>query len=92
MAASSCAVADLSFDADETLRWYAPAASDVAYGFCERCGASLFWRAESEPERISVCAGTLDPPTGLRTIRTLFAESVSDYHELDTSVETRARD
>jgi len=62
-------------------QWYE--VDTVGYGFCNQCGSSLFWRADGLPDVISICAGTLDPPTGLRTIEVLFTSTASDYHELD---------
>lgn len=65
-------------DPDGVLTWFdVPGA---AYGFCSRCGSSLFWRGESSPDRISVCTGTLDPPTGLRTVEAWWVLEASDYH------------
>lgn len=78
MAATSAASAQLDI-ADERarLRWFpVPGAS---YGFCGECGSALFWRAESSPERTSICAGTLDPPTGLHTIEAWWVSQASDY-------------
>ena len=51
-------------------------------GFCADCGSSLFWDA---PDRdwISIAAGTLDPPTGLRTVKHIYTDDASDYYEVD---------
>jgi hypothetical protein len=49
------------------------------YGFCRTCGASLFWRADATPDEISICAGTLDPPTGLTTVEAWWVSQASDY-------------
>jgi len=84
MAATSADVADVSISG-ETLRWY-DATDDVQYGFCGDCGSTLFWRAKDRPDRISLTAGTLDPPTGLRTTSALFVDDASDYHTLDNSL------
>jgi hypothetical protein len=66
-------------DGEVLLRWFSPAA-EVEYGFCGRCGSSLFWRATAAPERTSICAGTLDPPTGLTTACAWWVSEASDYH------------
>lgn len=80
MAATQAAADDLCLDSEDTLRWYVPADEpQVAYGFCQRCGGSLFWRVEGAAT-ISICAGTLDQPTGLSTAGELFAAEASDYH------------
>lgn len=79
MAATQAAVSDLRMDAEDTLQWYIPDDEPrVSYGFCNRCGASVFWRVNGAAQ-ISICAGTLDQPTGLTTAGELFAGEVSDY-------------
>ena len=79
MAASQAATADVKFGEQATLRWYSPDPT-VEYGFCSTCGSSLFWRATNEPGFVSVCAGTLDGPTGLRTTQAWFVAEALDYH------------
>ena len=74
---SACARADLVLVRDQTLRWYE--ADDRARGFCGSCGASLFWRRVGS-DRISIAAGTLDPPTGLRTVAQIFTRDQGDYY------------
>jgi hypothetical protein len=54
-------------------------------GFCVLCGSSLFWDAPDR-ETISIAAGTLDEPTGLRTTAQIYAESHGDYYEVDGSI------
>jgi hypothetical protein len=61
------------------LRWYA--ADGRERGFCGQCGASLFWRRGGS-DQISVAAGTLDAPTGLRTVMHIFTDSQGDYYEI----------
>ncbi|MEM7288640.1 MAG: GFA family protein [Actinomycetota bacterium] len=89
MAASACATADLTIEGEPSLRWYRPDEEPaVGYAFCRECGASLFWRSDTRPESISICAGTLDPPTGIVTDLALFGAEASDYHRLDDTIET----
>ena len=89
MAASACATADLTIESEDTLRWYRPTEEPaVGYAFCTSCGGSLFWRSDARPESISICAGTLDPPTGIVTDLALFGAEASDYHRLDDTIET----
>ena len=101
MAATCCEYDNLRLTADETLTWYRPEDDpNVAYGSCNRCGSSLFWRVVEPPQDgpyaqtrcMWVCAGTLDHPTGLRTERAIFVETAADYHNLDESIEHRARE
>jgi hypothetical protein len=66
------------------LRWIGSPRSDARArrGFCSECGSSLFWDAPDR-DTISIAAGALDPPTGLRTVREIYTESAGDYYELD---------
>lgn len=59
------------------LRWFTKP-DGPKRGFCERCGSSLFWDAP-ERETLTVAAGTLDPPTHLRTKSHIFCAQASDY-------------
>lgn len=67
------------------LKWYrsSPAARR---GFCQDCGASLFWEASTRDD-IAVAAGSLDPPTGLKTIRHIFVAGKSDFYEIADGLE-----
>jgi hypothetical protein len=76
---AACGVEDLAIVEARGLRWYAD--GDRRRGFCAACGASLFWRAAGR-ERVSVAAGTLDPPTGLRTVAHIFVADAGDYYEV----------
>lgn len=62
-----------------TLRWYSPA-NGVEYGFCNRCGSSLFWRITERPDLVSMSAGCLDQPTGLHTKAAVWVAEHADYH------------
>ena len=76
---AACAREDLAVEDPAALRWYAD--GDRERGFCPACGASLFWRAAGR-RRVSIAAGTLDPPSGLRTVAQIFTGSRGDYYEL----------
>ena len=100
-AATSCQSDHLRLLSEDTLAWYHPVEHpDVAYGFCRECGSSLFWKVVAVPpgepqdklSTIEIWAGTLDPPTGLSTELAIYAEDASDYHTLNTDIETRALD
>ena len=79
MAATSTDLSDLDLeDPDGRLTWFWPVA-ESGYGFCAACGSSLFWRSPAHPGRWSVCAGTLDPPTGLTTSSAWWVSEASDY-------------
>jgi hypothetical protein len=76
---SACARDDLALVRDGTLRWYE--ADGRARGFCSECGASLFWSADGRPT-ISIAAGSLDQPTGLRTVAHIYTSDRADYYEI----------
>jgi hypothetical protein len=65
------------------LRWIDSPRSDAGArrGFCGACGSSLFWDAP-ERETVSIAAGTLDGPTGLRVIAHEYVSQAADYYEL----------
>jgi len=70
----------LRFLNDEALIWFR--SSDVASrAFCGRCGSNLFWRRHGN-ENVSIFAGSLDQPTGLRMVSHIHAESAGDYYEI----------
>ena len=75
---AACAREDLVVHDAGSLRWYV--ADERARGFCSGCGASLFWRADGR-DTISIAAGTLDPPTGLRTVAHIHTRDQGDYYE-----------
>jgi hypothetical protein len=63
---------------DEGLRWFK--SSDIARrGFCSLCGSSLFWQPEGEA-RISIAAGALEGPTGLKIAEDWCLEDKGDYY------------
>jgi hypothetical protein len=81
MAATNARADDVAVtDPNAHLRWYDPV-PEAGYGFCGRCGSSLFWRSTSAPDRLSICAGTLEPPTGLRTVEAWWTSEAGDYHD-----------
>ena len=65
---------------DDGLAWYKT--SDVARrGFCRNCGSSLFWEP-FEYDATGILAGTLDQPTGLKSIGHIFVGEKPDFTEL----------
>ena len=73
---------DLRILDERALRWFTSPTSDAGArrGFCSECGSSLFW--EPQGEMISIAAGTLDPPTGLRIVGHWYTAQASDYYPL----------
>jgi hypothetical protein len=74
---------DLVLIAADSLRWIQSPNSDAdaRRGFCGNCGSSLFWDPPRR-EDISIAAGTLDAPTGLRTAGHWFVSQAADYYDL----------
>lgn len=69
------------------LKWYA-SSGFARRGFCSECGASLFWE-RLNADVVSIAAGTLDEPTGLRTTLQIFVDSAGDYYDVDPAVQKR---
>jgi len=80
VAMTSCATSDLDIHSGETLKWYR-SSENVERGFCQRCGGNVFWKEDNSAE-IYICAGTLDPPTGLAIKEHIFVGSKSDYYTI----------
>jgi len=82
---TSTARENLVLLSQETLRWYRSVTDetpDVHRGFCSRCGSSLFWDARGR-KTIAVAAGSLEGPTGLRTIGHIWLDQAGDYYHLE---------
>lgn len=83
VAATGAPTSAITLTSAETLAWYASSAS-AKRGFCNRCGASLFWRpAAADQDWTSIMAGTLDPPTRLKIEKHIFVADKSDYYSID---------
>jgi hypothetical protein len=69
----------------EALRWVSSpeSESEARRGFCCECGSSLFWDAPAR-DSISIAAGTLEEPTGLRLLGHVYVAYAGDYYELPT--------
>ncbi len=71
--------------AQEGLKWYR-SSETARRGFCRHCGSSLFWELLDVGD-ISVAAGSIDPPSGLVTIRHIFTADKGDYYEIADGLE-----
>lgn len=61
------------------VRWYR--SSDTARrGFCPVCGSNLFW--DGPGANLSIMAGTLDGPTGLRLKGHIYCADKGDYYDI----------
>ena len=74
---SACIPGDLTVESDKALRWYRSSTS-ARRGFCSECGANLFWEP-AHGHHISLSAGSLDRPTGLRVQGHIHMEEEADF-------------
>jgi len=79
VAATQCLAADIDIEGG-TLKWFR-SSEHAERGFCDACGSNLFWRRTGNLN-ISIFAGTIDGPTGLRIESQLYPESKGDYYDL----------
>jgi hypothetical protein len=54
-------------------------------GFCNECGASLFWEMDGEGTT-SIGMGTLDGDTGLKTEKHICVATKGDYYDIADSL------
>ncbi|TNF89548.1 MAG: GFA family protein [Gammaproteobacteria bacterium] len=73
---------DLDLTNEQTLQWYHDESPDTWRGFCNRCGASLFWDARDGRDKMSVAAGSLDDSGELQTIGHVFVSEAGQYYEI----------
>jgi hypothetical protein len=92
-AATSVRSEELRLVSDAGLRWIDSPESDAhaRRGFCGECGSSLFWDAPDR-DTISIAAGTLESPTGLKTIAQIYTADAGDYYEIDAGLHRFERD
>ena len=83
---TACELADLDLVEERGLRWYE--ADGARRGFCAECGASLFWERGGR-KTVSIAAGTLDGPTGLRPSHHIFAADAGDYYDVADGLPSR---
>lgn len=81
---------NLDFIEDRGLKWYRSVqdeTSNVYRGFCQECGCSLFWDPRDQ-ENIAIAAGSLEQPTGLKTIRHVWIGQMGDYYQISDTLPT----
>jgi hypothetical protein len=84
---AACAVDDLKIESTRTLRWRR-SSPKARRGFCSKCGSALFW--EPTPlTHMSISAGSLNEPTGLKVSEHLCAAQKGDYYEITDGLPQR---
>ena len=63
----------------ETLKWYR-SSEWARRGFCSECGSFLFW--DGSEDEISLNAGSLDQPTGLKLSGHIYVDDKADYYDI----------
>ena len=79
---------NLDISGKEHLKWYRSVTDEtpnVHRGFCSRCGSSLFWDPRDN-DYVYISAGTLDAPTGLKTVGNIWTSQAGDYYEISDSL------
>lgn len=61
------------------VRWYR-SSDNARRGFCPVCGSNLFW--DGPGANLSIMAGTLDGPTGLRLKGHIYCADKGDYYDI----------
>jgi len=72
------------------LAWYVDV-NGRSRGFCRTCGSSLFW-SDAARGWISIAAGSLDSPTGLRTSAHIYLDSAADWEETGGDLPRHSQD
>ncbi|HVT52003.1 MAG TPA: GFA family protein [Dongiaceae bacterium] len=81
---SKARIAELTIEGEGDLTWYA-SSKEAQRGFCRKCGSNLFWRIEGS-DGVSITASSLRAPTGLKTVRHIFAADKGDYYDIADGV------
>ena len=84
VAATACRREHFKLLRQDSLQWYS-AVPGYRRGFCNVCGSSLFFE-ETDGERVSIAAGSLDAPQGLRIAAHIFTAEAGDYYTLEPQI------
>jgi hypothetical protein len=83
---TACAPEDLSVTNPGKLKWYR-SSPEARRGFCKNCGSQLFWEP-AHRRHISISAGSLDQPTGLRPGKHIHLGQIADYDRAGATLGT----
>ena len=81
---SKAAKENITVTKSDGLAWFKT--SDFARrGFCRECGSSLFWEP-FEQDGTGIVAGSIDAPTGLKSIGHIFVGEKADYYAITAAL------
>jgi hypothetical protein len=89
VAATACRRETFTLVKAQSLKWYS-CVPGFRRGFCRECGSSLFFEEEGG-NRVSIAAGSLDEPQGLKIAAHIFASEAGDYYSIDDRVPVSQR-
>ena len=89
VAATACRRPAFKLINDKTLKWYV-AVPGFRRGFCGECGSNLFFEQQGG-ERVSIAAGSLDAPQGLKIAAQIFVSEAGDYYQIEADVPASQR-
>ena len=69
---------ELIVEDDSSLSWFA-SSKRAQRGFCQRCGSSLFWKANGDPSLFDVSFGALDDTEQLSLDAHIFVDHCPSY-------------
>ena len=75
---------NVKFLKKRTLKWFR-SSKRAKRGFCNRCGASLFFKVVGS-KNISIAAGMFNRPVKLKTTMNIFVKVKSGYYKLDNRI------
>jgi hypothetical protein len=88
VAATACRKANFRLLKQDTLKWFS-VKPGARRGFCGACGSNLFFESVNG-ERISISAGSLDRPQGLKIAAHIYAAEAGDYYQIEAGVPVAA--
>jgi len=81
---SAARKAELTIEGEDNITWYR-SSEQAQRGFCKHCGCSLVWAMDGR-DYVSITAGSLDRPTGLKTVLHIMVEDKRDYYTIADGV------
>jgi hypothetical protein len=75
---------NVKFLKKRTLKWFR-SSKRAKRGFCNRCGASLFFKVIGA-KNISIAAGMFNRPVKLKTTMNIFVKGKLGYYKLDNRI------